>query len=174
MLGRLFLAFTLVTLVELWLLVKLAAAVSLPVTIGLVVLTGFAGAWLAKREGLRVLASIQSELAAGRVPGGPIIDGLCVLVAGAFLLTPGILTDIAGFALLIPFARAPIRAAVSRWFRNQVDAGRVHFIGGPGAGFGAPGAGMGGFGGFAPPPGERIGAPRAPRGTADDPDVIDV
>jgi len=172
MLGRLFLAFTLVTLVELWLLVKLAAAVSLPATIGLVVLTGFAGAWLAKREGLRVLASIQTELAAGKVPGGPIIDGLCVLVAGAFLLTPGILTDVAGFALLIPFARAPIRAAVSKWFRGQVDAGRVHFIGGPGAGFGGPG-GFGGFSSFGPPPGrDRVGAP--PRGTADDPDVIDV
>jgi len=119
MLARLFLLFTITTLVEMVLLIELGKWMGLLPTLGLVIATGIAGAWLARREGTRALRTIQQQAAQGQVPTDGLLDGLAVLIAGAFLLTPGILTDIAGFLLLIPSARAPMKLAVKR----QVEAG---------------------------------------------------
>ena len=69
------------------------------------VLTGVTGAWLARTEGLRVIFSFQEELVSGRLPGQAMLDGICVLVGGAFLLTPGVITDLLGFSLMLPFTR---------------------------------------------------------------------
>lgn len=114
MFARLLLLFVLVPLIELVLLVRLGQAVGLGPTLGLVVTTGVVGAWLARAQGVRTLARFRSEMAAGRVPQGPLLDGLMVLVGGAFLLTPGLLTDVAGFLLLVPFTR--------RWLKRRVRA----------------------------------------------------
>ena len=114
MFARLLLLLTIVPLVELMILFRLAEAISWSRTIALVVLTGILGAWLARREGLRALTRIQSDLDKGIAPTGPVIDALLILVAGVALVTPGILTDLTGFALLI----APIRRLVRKWLAN--------------------------------------------------------
>ncbi len=122
MLLRLLVLFTLVPLVELALLVWLAekAGWGLGWTLCLVVLTGVVGAALARHEGLRCLRRVQEKLAAGELPGDPLLDGLMILLAGALLVTPGVLTDGLGFALLLP----PFRRVVKRWlarrFRDRV------------------------------------------------------
>jgi len=96
--ARLALLFVGLPLLELFILVRMGELVGFLPTVGLVMLTGFAGATLARVEGLRTLWSIQGDLARGRVPGKALFEGLSILVGGALLLTPGILTDLLGFA----------------------------------------------------------------------------
>lgn len=108
---RLLLLFTVVPLVELTLLVYLGQEVGLWPTIALVLGTGILGAWLAKLQGLLVLRQVQGELARGRLPTDALVDGALILVAGTLLLTPGLITDLWGFVLLVP----PGRALARRW-----------------------------------------------------------
>jgi UPF0716 protein FxsA len=127
MLARLALLFVVVPLIELVLLIQLGQWVGLWPTLGLVVLTGVAGAGLARAEGLRTWMAFQREVAQGRLPGEPLLDGLSVLVGGAFLLTPGLLTDVAGFSLLLPPTRRWIQRRVRTWMEGQVTSGAVRF-----------------------------------------------
>jgi UPF0716 protein FxsA len=114
MLARLALLFVLVPIVELALLVRIGQWVGFWPTIGLVVTTGLVGAALARSEGLKTLLAFQAEVAQGRLPGQPLLDGLAILVGGAFLVTPGLLTDVAGFFLLFPPSR--------HWFQRRLRA----------------------------------------------------
>jgi UPF0716 protein FxsA len=127
-LARLLLLFVLVPLVELAILIRLGTLIGFWPTIGLVVATGTLGAVLAKSQGLRVLQAIQADLRAGRVPTGRLMDGLLVLVGGIVLLTPGLLTDVLGIVLLLPFTRARFMAGVRRRFERMVSAGEVNVI----------------------------------------------
>ncbi len=115
---RLLLLFTLVPLVELALLVWLADKTSWLFTLWLVIFTGVLGAWLARREGLRCWREIQERTARGELPTDSLLEGLMILVAGAVLVTPGVLTDLLGFALLIP----PFRRAIRRWLAGRIRA----------------------------------------------------
>jgi len=101
---------TVVPLVEIVILLRLAEWISWQSTLALVVLTGVVGAWLARREGLMALARIRADLEAGVAPTAAVVDGVLILVAGIVLVTPGVLTDLCGFALLI----APVRRFVRR------------------------------------------------------------
>jgi len=120
MLPRLILALTVIPLVELLILLRLAEAVSWGPTIALVIVTGVIGAWLARREGVRALSRIQDDLGAGRVPTLAMVEAMMILVAGVALVTPGILTDLAGFALLIPPVRRLIVRRVTRAISDRV------------------------------------------------------
>ena len=86
MIPRLLILFILIPLVELFLLVAVASRIQLPATILLVVLTGAWGWYLAKSQGLSILAKIQSEMSVGRVPTAELVDGLLVLIGGIVLL----------------------------------------------------------------------------------------
>jgi len=116
MLLRLLLLFTLVPLIELSLLIELGRRINVGPTVALVIVTGVIGAALARHEGLRTLRNIQSDLGARRLPGDRMIDALLILIAGALLVTPGIITDAIGFGLLIPPARAVVRNHLKRRF----------------------------------------------------------
>jgi UPF0716 protein FxsA len=116
----------------------------------LVILTGAWGAYLAKSQGYSILARIQAETAAGRVPTAELIDGLLVLIGGIVLLTPGLLTDLVGFSLMVPGFRAIIRERVKKKFAAQVG----HFQ--------------------MPTPGGMGARPQAPPNRPKDDDVIDV
>jgi UPF0716 protein FxsA len=126
MLARLAFLFVVVPLLELVLLVQLGRWVGLWPTLALVLTTGIVGASLARSQGLRTLAAFQGELAAGRLPSGPMLDGLAVLVGGAFLLTPGLLTDVVGFSLLIPATRGWIRKLVVKSLKRMQSEGALH------------------------------------------------
>ena len=125
---RLLLLFTIVPLVELFLLVKLGTVVGVGPTVALVIFTGVLGAWLARQQGLGVLRRLSEDLAEGRLPAEALIDGLLILIAGAVLLTPGLLTDALGFLLLVPQSRAVVhKAAVSR-FKRRFERGGPEVI----------------------------------------------
>jgi UPF0716 protein FxsA len=83
-------------------------------SLAFVIASGLLGAWLAKREGVRVWYSIQRDLAEGRMPSQGVMDGVLILVAGGLLAAPGFVTDILGMALLVPTVRVPIKAFLRR------------------------------------------------------------
>ncbi|MEA3506921.1 MAG: FxsA family protein [Elusimicrobiota bacterium] len=127
MLGWLILLFTGLPLIELYLLLVVGREIGVLYTLAIVVLTGVAGAALARREGLMVLKAIQDDLNMGIMPGDKLIDGFLILAGGITLLTPGLLTDTAGFLVLIPFTRKRIKALLKNLFRNKIETG--NFIG---------------------------------------------
>jgi UPF0716 protein FxsA len=119
----LLLLFIAVPAVELALLIEVGARLGTLPTLGLIVATGVLGAALARHQGLAVLAQVRAETAAGRMPAGPLVDGLLILIAGAVLMTPGLLTDLLGFALLVPPVRIAVMAALRRRFAVHVVPG---------------------------------------------------
>jgi len=123
------LLFTIVPIVELFILFKVAEVTSAMTTVVLVLVTGIAGAYLAKSEGRIIISKIKNELNAGRIPGNDLLNGLCVLVGGAFLLTPGILTDVVGFSLVLPGAREIYKAVAKRKIQKMIETGsiNIHF-----------------------------------------------
>jgi len=120
---RLLLLFTVVPLVELFILVKLGGVIGVGATVAIVIGTGVLGAWLARQQGLGVLRRLSEELAQGGLPAEAMIDGLLILIAGAVLLTPGLITDALGFGLLMPQGRAAVRKMVVAKFVQQKQPG---------------------------------------------------
>jgi len=111
-------AFILMPIIELAVLLKLHDAAGLVNTLAIVIITGFVGAFLARAQGIMVLAQIKRDLAEGRMPAPRLMDGVMILIAGVLLITPGLITDVAGFLLLIPAVRTIIRA----WLKRKLEA----------------------------------------------------
>ncbi len=141
----LFLAFTVVPLLELYLLIQIGQVVGSLPTLGLLLATGLIGAWLARREGGRVLKRWREATAQGRLPEDGILSAALVLVGGVLLVTPGVLTDATGFLLLVPPTRRWVAARLRRALERGMQDGSVRV-----SAFG--------FGGF-----RRAGSPVAPR-----------
>lgn len=118
----LFLLFTVGPLVELMLLVYVGQNVLgwLP-TIGLVILTGIVGAALARSQGAKALMRVQRRISRGQVPTDELFDGVLILIAGCLLVTPGMITDLAGFSLLVPPARSVIKRALRSWAKKNIE-----------------------------------------------------
>lgn len=131
MLLRLFLLFTVIPLIELALLVKLTKWTSLPTTILLVLITGALGAYLARREGIRALQRIQAAASASESPTEAMWDAALILVAGIVLITPGLLTDVMGFLLLLP----PFRRFLQKRLADRLSQ-RITIIRHDSSGFG--------------------------------------
>ena len=117
MLLKLFLAFTIIPIIEIYLLIEIGSMFGALTAVTLVILTGFLGAFLARMQGLQTLHRIQESLREGRMPSGELLDALLIVIAGLVLLTPGFLTDSAGFLLLIPATRNSIKY----WLRRQIE-----------------------------------------------------
>lgn len=128
MLARLLFLFTVIPLVELAILIPLGQWMGFWPTLALVLVTGVTGAWLGKRQGLRAWGRITEDLSSGNLPSDSLLDGLAVLIACAFLVTPGVLTDIAGMLLLIPPARKPVKGYIKRRFKKSLESGDVTFV----------------------------------------------
>ena len=123
----LLLLFIIVPLVEFYLLYTLAVHTSFLFTLGVVIFTGMLGAWLAKREGYRTWSKIHEELGRGQMPSSALLDALMIFVAGALLVTPGVLTDLFGFSLLMPPCRAFYKLLAQRYFRANFQVQGLHF-----------------------------------------------
>jgi UPF0716 protein FxsA len=130
MLFRLILLFVTVPFLELYILFKLATVIGPAETLLVVIVTGIAGGTLAKMQGWRTWKEINDDLARGIMPSGRLVDGLLILAGGLLLLTPGILTDLVGFSLLVPFTRTLIKGTLRRRFERKIREGgfevRIH------------------------------------------------
>lgn len=97
-------------------------------TIILIILTGVIGAWLAKKQGIETVRKVQYQMQNGQIPGEAIVDGLCILVGGIFLLSPGFITDIAGILLLFPISRKIVKPFLLKSIRKIIDRNQFTII----------------------------------------------
>ena len=128
MLLKLFLAFTIIPIIEIYLLIEIGAMLGALTAVTLVILTGFLGAFLARMQGLQTLYRIQESLREGRMPSGELLDALLIGIAGLVLLTPGFLTDSAGFLLLNPATRNAIKNRLRRQIELRYMSNRPEDI----------------------------------------------
>ncbi len=111
------LLFVVLKIIDLALILTLAYYTSWWMTLLIVLATCFTGAWLLRRQSWAVWRRVGDELAAGRMPGDALFDGLLIFVAGILLVTPGVITDVVAMLFLIPATRRPIKAAIMRYLR---------------------------------------------------------
>jgi UPF0716 protein FxsA len=131
----LFLAFVLIPFAELYLLIQIGEVIGAWYTLLMVLVVGFVGAALAKREGLRVLRAWRDAMQQGRLPEEGVLGGLLVFAGGLFLVTPGVLTDVIGLVLLLPYTRKVAAKLLRGYLEQKLAQGtiRVHSYGFPGA-----------------------------------------
>lgn len=138
--------FIAIPIIEIGLFIEIGGWIGLWPTLGIVIVTAFAGTTLLRLQGLAVLQRAQESTARNELPVQEVFDGLCLLIAGILLLTPGFFTDAVGFMLFVPPFRRFAAMAVGRWL---VRSGKISVSAGGFAG-GQPGAGPGSNGGPGP------------------------
>ena len=105
-----------VPILEISVFISVGEEIGLNWTLAIVILTAVTGTWMMKRQGLKTLFRLQSQLNQGQLPLREVFDGFCLLLAGAFLLTPGFVTDGVGFLLLMLMSKPPVPPDSSPWF----------------------------------------------------------
>ena len=129
LLARLFALFLIMPVIELALLVQVDKLIGFWPTIGVIIATGLLGGYLARREGLSVWRRLNERLNTGGLPGRELLDGVIILVAGALLITPGVVTDFIGFLGLLPPSRAVIRKLVEKRIQKAMKGGAISVVG---------------------------------------------
>jgi UPF0716 protein FxsA len=129
MLGRLFLLFAIVPVMELYILIRIGGHIGALNTVLLVIGTALLGALLVRREGIRTFRQINESLSRGLLPAEEMIDGLLIFAGGILLLTPGVVTDIFALGLLVPFTRTTFKRWLRKRFDRTISSGnvRLHF-----------------------------------------------
>jgi len=127
MLVRLTLLFVLVPLVELAILVYLGTIIGALYTVLIVVLTGILGAILTRSQGLAILSRIRINVQRGILPANELFDGALILIGGLLLLTPGIITDILGLAVLVPRTRHIIQKLIRSLIYRRIQRGQIQY-----------------------------------------------
>ena len=125
MFGYLVLLFTILPAIELALLIKIGSNIGVGNTLFIIIFTGILGAYLARLQGFLVLRKIQDDLNRGCMPNDQLTDGLMILVGGIVLLTPGFITDVFGFLLLIPWTRTLIKKWSRKKFEEMIARGQI-------------------------------------------------
>ena len=125
MFGYLILLFTVLPALELAILIRVGAYIGVGNTLSMIILTGIAGASLARYQGFTVMRNIQNSLNKGEMPTNEMLDGLMIFCGGVVLLTPGFITDLLGFFLLIPLTRSLIKLWVKKNIQNMTANGQV-------------------------------------------------
>lgn len=111
--------FVIIPAVELALLIYLSGVIGWQVALVIVVVTGLIGAFLVRQQGSMAYKAIGEAFQKGRLPAGELADGALVLVGGAFLLTPGLMTDVVGFSLMAPPVRTVVRERLSKYVQRR-------------------------------------------------------
>lgn len=124
MLLRLFLIFSVVPIIELYLLIRVGKLIGALPTVALLLVVSLAGAWLVRSQGFVILRRIQDELALGRLPATGLLDGALVLLGGLLLLTPGFFSDVVGLFFIVPPTRAVIKQFLGLWLQNRLARGQ--------------------------------------------------
>ena len=125
MLARLLFLFLATPVIELALLIKLGDIIGFFPTVAIILATGITGSYLAKREGISAWKRLNQKFSSGGLPGKELLDGVIILIAGALLITPGVLTDVLGFAGLIPLTRKWIRKYALKRIKRAMKRGTI-------------------------------------------------
>ncbi len=123
-------AFIVVPLAELYVILKVGDAIGVLPTLAILVADSLLGSYMLRSQGRAVWRRFQAAMAAGRMPHREVMDGIAVIFGGAFLITPGFLTDIVGVLLLLP----PTRSLMIRFFGRTALRGMAgrFVVSGPG------------------------------------------
>lgn len=108
--------FIAVPIIEIIIFIRVGEYIGIFATIGLVIITAIVGTSLLRSQGLSVVQNVQNSLNQGRIPVDSMIDGVCLIVAGAFLITPGLLTDTVGFLLFIQPLRRTLAKEILKFY----------------------------------------------------------
>ncbi|WP_429885453.1 FxsA family protein [Geoalkalibacter halelectricus] len=123
---RLLFLFTIIPVVEIYVILQVGRQLGVAPTVALIILTGIAGAYLARTQGFEIIARIQRDTAQGQLPAESLLDGALVLAGGLLLLTPGFCTDLIGFVLLIPLSRDSLKRFLRQWLQKQIEHGHIN------------------------------------------------
>ena len=139
------LAFLAVPLVEIYVIIQVGQVIGAWPTVLLLVLESLIGSWLIKREGRRAWDALRREAGTGRLPGRELADGALVLIGGTLLLTPGFVTDVAGFFFVLPPTRPLARRLLLAWLSRRTARAALRVTRAPRYGPSArpPGSGRG-------------------------------
>ena len=121
----LFLLFIIVPLAELYVIIQVGQAIGVLPTIALLLLDAILGSVLMRAQGRAAWARFTAATQAGRPPAREVLDGMLVIFGGAFLLTPGFISDVFGLIFLLPPTRALARRFIVRQVLRRTPAGRV-------------------------------------------------
>ncbi|MCK4357853.1 MAG: FxsA family protein [Candidatus Cloacimonetes bacterium] len=116
----LFLIFTIVPLIELAILIRIGSYIGFWNTIGIILLTGICGAFLAKQQGFWVINSIKRDISNAVFPADKLFDGALILVGATLLITPGLLTDVLGILCLIPGSREIFKSRIEEFVKKRM------------------------------------------------------
>lgn len=125
MLGALIIFFIILPATDLFILLQLGSMIGIYQTLMLIIATGFAGAVLYRSQKWLNLRKIQTTIASGKLPDTELIDQLLIIAGAILLVTPGILTDLLGFLILLPFTRPLVRGLIKRYLRSKIKNGTV-------------------------------------------------
>lgn len=114
-----------VPVIEIAVFIQVGDVIGLWPTLIIVILTAILGTALLRQQGLSTLMRAQTSMNEGRLPAEEIFDGVCLLLAGAFLLTPGFVTDSVGFLLFFPPFRKLIRTKATEFILKN---GNIHIV----------------------------------------------
>lgn len=115
-------------LVEIAVFITVGKMLGVLTTLSLIILTSVIGVLVAKKQGVESVRNLQTSLAEGNPPGVAIIDTFLIFVGGVLLVTPGFLTDLLGFSLILPFTRKLFKPAIYYWLRNKLKNGQMFII----------------------------------------------
>ncbi|MGI9480149.1 MAG: FxsA family protein [Hyphomicrobiaceae bacterium] len=155
----LFILFIAMPFVEIALLIKLGEILGFWQTIGIVVVTAIVGAYVLQAQGAATLRRVSQSMTSGEPPIKPVVDGFFLAISGAFLLTPGVVTDAIGLLLLVP----PVRHAIARWGFGRLVKSANFTVHTYQSGEGPEGPGAGADPRSASQPGPRSGPRPGPR-----------
>ena len=110
--GKLFLLFAILPIIEIAILINVGEQIGGWNTVFIVIITAFAGAHLVRQQGLNTLMQAQQKMQGGTMPGQEMAEGLLLVIAGVLLVTPGFITDGFGFLLSLPMTRPVIARAL--------------------------------------------------------------
>ncbi|MGO4273270.1 FxsA family protein [Paenibacillus sp. TAF58] len=118
----------LVPAIEITILIALGHFIGGWSTFALIIISGFLGAYFAKREGRKVLEYAKFEWSQGQLPTQHLLDGICIFIGGILLILPGFITDILGFLLVLPYTRPIFKVMLLALIRKQIGRGGIQII----------------------------------------------
>ena len=115
-------------IIEIVVLLLSGKVIGLWPTLLLIVVTGLIGVYLVRRQGIETWSKAQEQIRDGMVPGNEIIDGICIFIGAALLLSPGLVSDILGIILVLPPTRNLLKPLLIRFIMNRMGKGKVTII----------------------------------------------
>jgi len=120
--------FIVAILVEIAIFIVVGKVLGVFNTLLLIILTSVIGVIVTKKQGIQSVRNIQKSLSEGNPPGVALIDMFLIFIGGVLLITPGFITDIIGFTLIMPLTRKLYKPAIYYWLRKKMKNGQVFII----------------------------------------------